>query len=116
MRERMPGLLMKNRSILSLYPARITTRSSRLFSMTCNRISIDEQQGRDFADTGFDGVEANQLAVELIEYFLDIGGLEFGLEVDLVTDRGNIRLCVAHSLAPARIRGETGRRVERAAH
>jgi len=40
MRELIPGFMAKNPSIRSLYPARITTSSSRWFSMTCNRISI----------------------------------------------------------------------------
>ena len=39
-REAMPGLDRKNTSIRSLYPARMTTRSSRCASMNCSRISM----------------------------------------------------------------------------
>ncbi len=40
MREWKPWLDWKKTSIRSLYPARITTRSSRWFSMACSSISI----------------------------------------------------------------------------
>ena len=39
-REHIPGLLVKNVSIRSAYPAKMTTRSSRSFSITCSKISI----------------------------------------------------------------------------
>ena len=43
--------------------------------------AVDQQQGGDLADAGLDGLQTDQLVVELVQDLLNVGGFEFGLEV-----------------------------------
>ena len=57
--------------------------------------AIHEQQGGGFADTGFHRFQTDQLAVKLIQYFLDIGSLKLGFQINGTgIGRGNFfQLC-----------------------
>ena len=54
--------------------------------------AIHEQERGDLADARLHRDEPDQLAVELVEEFLDVGGLELGLEIQARLRLRGIRL------------------------
>jgi hypothetical protein len=70
--------------------------------------AIDQQQGRDLADAGLDRNQSDQFAVELVEHFLDVGRLEFGLQIHLVGVGDNVGLRLAHGSLPSAVMKKPG--------
>jgi hypothetical protein len=50
---------------------------------------VDQEQRRDLADAGLDGLQANEFAVELAQHLIDVGRLELGLQIDRFVRRGS---------------------------
>ena len=82
--------------------------------------AVDQQQRRNFADARLDGFQPDQFAVEFVEHLLDVGGLEFGFDIDrgvVRQDGGRIALqlvrVIHHHTPVALWRHRTRRRLSR---